>query len=108
MNDEQEEYFDMLILAGAVEVAGIDEKGDFLYRFTDKMSEIDPTLKETADNIFMLQLRALWEHGFVNMDVSIPNPVVTLTERAHIQEEIDKLPQFLKETINYLINVIGK
>lgn len=108
MPENMDDYFEMLILSGAVEVAGLDENGEFLYSFTEKMQEIDPKLKENVDNIFFLEIRALWQLGFVNMDVSESNPTVTLTEKALDDEEVEQLPEFLQKTLQYLIRVMSK
>lgn len=34
---------------------------------------------------------ALWEKGFVNVDLMLDEPIVTLTEKALINDELSKL-----------------
>lgn len=106
--ENMDDYFEMLILSGAVEVAGLDENGEFLYAFTEKMQEVDPQLKENVDNIFFMEIRALWQLGFVNMDISESNPTVTLTEKIFDAEATAQLPDFLNKTLQYLIRVMSK
>lgn len=92
MDDMTNEILDKLILEGAIEVAGIDkETGDFLYQFTGKLKEVYPALYEEHINHVNSELMRLWEKGFLNINISDENPIVTLTEKAFIKEELDKL-----------------
>ena len=102
-----EEYVDKLILAGVVEVAGIDtDSGDFVYGFTDKLEALTSGIKDRLDQMFFEDVQVLWEKGFLNMDITKPNPVVTLAERAMIEKEREDLPPNLKQTLNYIINAL--
>lgn len=102
-----EEYVDKLILAGVVEVAGIDsEAGDFVYSFTDKLGEVTDKIKERMDQMFFEDVQTLWERGFLNMNITQKNPVVTLADRAMIESERESLEPKLKETLKYIINAL--
>ena len=90
--DENDQLIESLILNGALEVAGIDfETGEPLYNFTDKLEDVDPILHSTISTYFSTEAMALWEHGFLEMDVTEKNPLVRLTEKIHDQKEILKL-----------------
>lgn len=84
-----------LILLGAVEVSAIDSNtNEFLYSFTDKIKELIPELYDEHLKNVHKELMYFWEFGFIEMsDISALNPIVKLTKKAFIQEEIDKLPQ---------------
>jgi hypothetical protein len=44
MNPKGQAMVEHLIMQGAVEMAGIDEKGEMLYSITDKLELVNPTL----------------------------------------------------------------
>jgi hypothetical protein len=91
-----------LILAGAVEVAGIDsETGEFLYSFTDKVQEIMPQLYQRHLDLIHQEILYFWEHGFLNIDdFSKANPSISLTSLALNEEAIAKLPPKKIEVLN--------
>lgn len=84
-----------LILAGAIEVAGIDpETGEFLYNFTGKMKEVLPELYNLHINEVHNDIMYFWERGFVDLDdMTATNPRVRLTEKAFDAEAIAELPK---------------
>ena len=87
-----EDKIEELILAGAVEVAGIDpETGDFLYAFTEKIKEIDPVMAKRSEEMFNETLYFLWSKGFLKMDITAVNPVISLEPKALDREEVSKL-----------------
>jgi len=87
-----EEYIDMLILNGAVEVVGVNpETGDFLYQFTEKMFEFAPQIYHQMLEQFEKDIMLLWTAGFVSMDPTSANPIVSLTPKAFDPEELSKL-----------------
>lgn len=92
MGDNENKIIDDLILAGAMEVAGIDSKtGEFLYVFTPKLKEVSPALYDEHVNHVNGELMRLWEKGFINIDFMSENPIVTLTAKALDSSEISKL-----------------
>ena len=92
MGDSENKIIDDLILAGAMEVAGIDSKtGEFLYVFTPKLKEVSPALYDEHVNHVNGELMRLWEKGFINIDFMSENPIVTLTAKALDSSEISKL-----------------
>lgn len=44
MNIRTEALIEHLIIQGAIEMAGIDNKGEMLYSITDKLEEVSPEL----------------------------------------------------------------
>jgi hypothetical protein len=101
-----DEYIEKLILAGAVEVSGITADGEFTYSFTDKIKEVDAKLQERIDSMFIAEINELWELGFLNMNITESNPVVTLTERAMIEKERLSLEKRLQETLEYVMSIL--
>ena len=102
-----EEKLDQLILAGAVEIAGIDSAtGEFLYSFTDKINEIDPEMARETERIFHESIYILWEKGFLNLDIDNPNPTVSLTQKALDEESVLSLSNELRITLQNIIEAL--
>lgn len=92
MDNEEIRTVDYLIMSGALEVAGIDEKtGEFLYTFTSKIKEIMPEMYHQHLNHVNSEIMRLWEMGYVNLDLMSDEPIVTITEKALDPEELAKL-----------------
>jgi hypothetical protein len=92
MANEEDALIDDLILAGALEIAGIDDKnGEFLYNMTNKMKDLMPELYEEHLSQINQEIMKLWENGFVNIDMASDDPLVTLTSKAYDIIEISKL-----------------
>ena len=92
MSEPEQEIIDKLILDNALEVVGIDKSnGEFLYAFTDKIKEVMPELYEDHINFVNSEIMALWEKGYLNLDFFQEDPVITLSDKAFIQAEVDKL-----------------
>ena len=92
MDEMHEEIMEKLILSGALQIAGVDtETGGFLYQFTPKLKEISPELYEDHVNHVNKELMGLWEKGFLNINITDENPIVTLTEKALDESELSKL-----------------
>lgn len=97
------ELVDKMILEGVIEVAGIDSTtGEFLYSFTPKLKEKYPMLFNELQIFISKEMMDLWEAGFVSMDVMEENPIVSLTEKAFIEEEVNKLGEQLKHSLSEL------
>ena len=79
----EDEEIERLILLGALEPAGVDEKtGEFLYNFTDKLANINPELHKDISLHLHTETMYLWSHGFLNMDVTSSNPIIKLGPKA--------------------------
>lgn len=100
---------DNLILNGGLEFAGVNpETGEPLYRQTDRLKDLDSKLSDEISLYFFGASLTLWEKGFINMDVTDKDPLVTLSKKAFDQEEIKKLDSehrvVLQEIIKTLYN----
>jgi hypothetical protein len=105
--DEFDEI-DRLILNGGLEVAGIDiETGEPLYNFTEKLIEVNPQLHEEISRYFSNEAMSLWSEGFLDMDVTEKNPMVSLTPKALNEEEVAKLTKDKQYTLKEIMRVIG-
>ena len=92
MSNKEDELIKNLILQGALEVAGVDsETGEFLYAITSRMKEIMPDMYEDHLKTVNRDLLNLWEKGYVNIDLFLPDPVVTISEKGLDKNEISKL-----------------
>jgi len=83
MTNEEDDQFSYLLFSGAVEICGIDEQsGEMLFRFTEKLKDVDPLLYKKMTDSFYKELLSLWEKGFIAMDITEENPAVSITEKA--------------------------
>jgi hypothetical protein len=90
--NEEDSLIDDLILAGGLEISGIDEQsGEFLYTMTGKMKDLMPELYEEHLSHVNEEIMKLWEKGFVNVDMMSDDPIVTVTKKAYDITEISKL-----------------
>lgn len=88
----EEEIINDLILNGGLEIAGVDsENGEFLYTFTPKIKDLMPELYHDHLNKVNSEVMVLWEKGYINVDFTMDDPIITIAEKALIQSEIDKL-----------------
>ncbi len=95
--DPIEETIDSLILSGAVEVTAIDSKtGEPLYAFTPKIKKIMPKLYEQHITEVNKDIMFLWEKGFLEINMLVDNPLVTLSDKAFVKEDIDSLSDELQ------------
>ena len=101
--EEISRALDILILKGLVEVTSIDSKtGEFLYKVSPELFKILPDLKEEGDKMFLEMLDVLWIKGFVSMDKTLQNPIVSITEMALDPDSVDKL-SYTERTALYAI-----
>jgi hypothetical protein len=104
---EEDKMIEDLILQGALQIAGIDiESGEMLYNFTDKMKTINPSLHDEFSKYFSVETMALWQHGFLDMDVTDKNPMVRLTPKALNKEEVAKLNKNHQYTLKEIIRIL--
>lgn len=94
---------DALISEGVIEISGIDsENGEFLYSFTNKLKDKYPLLYNQMQTSISREIMQLWEKGFVLMDVTVDNPLVSLTAKAFDDIEINQLDQNLQHSLKEL------
>lgn len=98
--DPVEETLDALILSGAVEISAIDSNtGEPLYSFSPKIKEIMPKLYEQHMTEVNRDIMALWEKGFLNIEMLTDNPLVTLSEKAFSDVEVKTLTKELQMSL---------
>lgn len=110
MNDEDSiaEIIDHLILEGGIEVAGVDpDTGEMLYAFTPKVKDIMPELYDDHLNFVNDELMILWEKGYVDINFLMDDPLISLTTKSFIPEEVDKLSKQEKWSLKELKRAIG-
>jgi hypothetical protein len=92
MSEPEEDIINKLILDNALEVVGIDKSnGEFLYAFTPKIKDVMPELYKDHLDFVNSEIMVLWEKGYLNVDFLSDDPEVTVTDKAFIQKELDKL-----------------
>ena len=104
---DNNEILEKLILAGAVEVAGLDPSGEFLYSFTPQMPELFPEFYEHVSYHYSAAITDLWTNGYLEitldengdevLDGEKYNELYTLSSmfniyqfEAHINENYDE------------------
>lgn len=103
MRDEIEKKIDELILTGSLEVHSVDSNtGELLYTFTDKLKDLDPVLYDEMSALFSLEILHLWQNGFVDMDITLDNPNVFLTDMAFDDEEVAKLDESMQSLLKQI------
>lgn len=86
--------FDKLVLSGIVEPAALDpDTGEMLYTFNKDLDKINPELHKLVLSNFVDSAMKLWQLGFLDMDVTSANPMVSLTRRAFDKNKIDELDE---------------
>lgn len=91
MSDE--EYIEYFLSKGIIEEVGISEvNGEKLYSLTPKTKELMPALYKDHLNFVNSEIMSFWEMGFLDIDLLSDDPIVTLTDKSFIDEEIEALP----------------
>jgi hypothetical protein len=108
MKDEEDSdaWIEHLILEGGIEVSAVDENGELLYSFTDKLKEVDPKLYQKAYEKMYMDAKLLWIEGFLEMDITSNNPKVHLNRKSFDRQAISKLPPELQTTLYQIIEAL--
>jgi hypothetical protein len=107
--DDVSDLVDDLMLQGALEIVGVDqETGDFLYTFTEKLAEINPSIYNAMIDDFYMSVMKLWELGFLSMDVSQKNPLVKATDKVFDSEAISKLSSHDRMMLQDILNKMSQ
>lgn len=105
MNNDKD--FEDLILSGAISPAAIDpETGEMLYSFNPELEKINPQLHSLVMNNFLFHAMKLWELGFINMDVTDKNPMVSLTSSAFDDEKLKDLDEDMRFSLSEMKRVL--
>lgn len=106
MKDENE-IFNNLILTGGLRFAGKDpETGENMYVRTEMLKDIDPDLDRELSLYFSDISMKLWEKGFIDMDVTSANPVITLNKRSLDLEKINSLDAEERMALKQIIKIL--
>lgn len=98
---------DKLILNGGLEFAGKDSKtGEPMYRVTDELKNINPSLSKDIKNYFVSSVSKLWEKGFLDMDVTLEDPLVKLASKALDIRQVQGLPENERVVIIQIIDTL--
>ncbi len=65
--DEEEEKMAYYLEIGAIELAGMDEEGEFIFKITEKSQEVAPELWQAHIDYVDESLMELFELGFINV-----------------------------------------
>ena len=104
MDDETNRMIELFILAGFMEVAGIDAKtGEFLYAFTPKMREANPELFYELQNAISNEMLSLWAAGFLDITVDGDDAMVRLTPKCTDLDAIEELSEREQEFLLFII-----
>lgn len=103
MANEIDSMIEKLILIGAMEVSGINEEGEFLYRFTPKLKDINPELFHMIQNTINDGIMSLWVDGYLDVDMMKDEPMVRLTEKCFDEEALAELDEDRKKFLEGII-----
>lgn len=103
-------YMDNLILSGALQVAGIDENGQFSYQFTEKLEEVDPNLKNRIEQSFYEAVMYLWNEGFLFVGSSGDDgeAIVTATEKCLDDSMVANLSEYYQRILALIVEALQK
>ena len=108
MSDEFD-IVDNLILNGGLEYAGKDsETGEILYKPTERLKDIDPSLSEELAIYFSEVTLKLWEKGFIDMNITQRDPLVKLGPRAYDVASIKSLDRDERIVLEEIIKTLHK
>lgn len=106
MSDENE-IFNKLILTGGLKFSGKDpETGENMYVRTEMLKNIDPNLDREMTAYFSDVAIRLWEKGFIDMDITSPNPIVNINKRTFDINKINALSVEERTTLKQIIKVL--
>jgi hypothetical protein len=104
-----EEIIDDLISKGGLEFAGVDpETGEAMYRPTGILKNIDPKLSNDMSVYFSATTMRLWEKGFIDMDVTVEDPLVKLAEKSFDLDAVNSLNKEERVVIKEIIRVLSE
>ena len=109
MASEEDKIIDDLILNGGLEVAALDkDTGEMLYSFTPKIQELMPDLYDEHIRGVNSEVMNLWEKGFLNLDLFVKDPIITITAKALNKEEIQGLSKQERWSLFEIIRLLQR
>jgi hypothetical protein len=105
--NESNEIFNKLVLTGGLRFAGKDpETGENMYVKTEMLKDIDPKLDVALGKYFSEMSMKLWEKGFIDMDVTDANPIVSLNKKSLDPDQVKKLDAKERSALKQLIKLL--
>ncbi len=102
-----DDIFNKLVLNGGLKFIGNDpESGEALYVKTEMLKQIDPKLDDDLSSYFSEATMKLWENGFIDMDVTVPDPIVTLAEKSFNVDKVESLDKNEKLVLKQIIKAL--
>lgn len=102
-----DEIINEMILDGIIEPSAMDmETGEMLYSFTDKAREVMPEMWHHAQQVFNDTIMFFWEQGFLNINMSDEDPVVSVTPKALDQAEVAKLSREHQQALRIILEAL--
>lgn len=99
--------FNKLILTGGLKFAGKDpETGENMYVKTEMLKEVDPKLDLALGKYFSEMSMRLWEKGFIDMDVTDANPIVSLNQKSFDPEQVKILDANERSALRQFIKLL--
>jgi hypothetical protein len=106
---DPDEIINELLLKGGLEFAGVDpETGEPMYRPTSILKNIDPSLSKDMSSYFSATTMSLWQKGFIDMDVTIEDPIVKLAEKSFDIDAVNSLAKDERVVIKEIIRVLSE
>ena len=91
---------DLFLMKGLIEISSIDSNtGEFLYQFSPGVTDAIPRLKEETEKMFLENLDILWIKGFIQMERTEENPIVSLTDLAFEPDSVANLSVHERSTL---------
>jgi hypothetical protein len=107
MDEAENKIIENLILEGALEFAGFDpETGEMLYNFSNKVKVVMPELYEQHLKTVNRDVMYLWENGYLELDLFSDNPIVSLSNKAMIESEVEKLSPDNRRSLNEIKRIL--
>ena len=104
-----DEIINELLTNGGLEFAGVDpETGEPMYRPTSILKNIDPALSKDISSYFSTTTLNLWQKGFIDMDVTMEDPVVKLAEKSFDIDAVNSLDKDERVIIQEIIRVLSE
>jgi hypothetical protein len=105
---EEDFMFIDLIENGAIEYVGLNEEGEPVYNFTDKLKDINPDLFNIHQTQLNREVMFLWEQGFLTVDLLEDNPDVGLTEKSFDEKSVDMLDDIYKTVLKEIKRILSQ
>lgn len=93
-NEEEGERLDEYLQSGAIEVAGIDDDGEFIFAITEKAKIVAPELWEAHEYFVDKSLLELYEKGLmrVTYDENLEATIELTKEGFEIAKQMGVIP----------------